>query len=118
MVEKPAPQVFVLRLGSAALRSDESRVRWVYAIQCADEEALRRQFAQLGGEALGPHEIQDILAALPSYTVLAGAGEIQAAARRDPGLRRALRAARESLRSQDTELSPTKRAPDRDKGAV
>ena len=118
MVEKPAAQVYVLRLGSAVLKSGESRVRWAYAIQCPDEEALRRKFSQLGGEALGPSEIQDILAALPSYTVLAGAGEIQAAARRDPGLRRALRAARESMRSEDSEHSPTKRTPDRDKGAV
>lgn len=118
MVEKPAPQVYVLRLGSAAQRSGESRVRWAYAIGCADEEALRQQFAELGAAALGPREIQDILAALPASTVFAGAGEIQAAARRDADLRRALRAARESMRGEDTGLSLPKTTPDLDKGAV
>ncbi len=93
-------------------------MRWVYAIQCTDEEVLRQQFALLGSApSLGAHEIQQMLAALPADAVLAGPGEIQAAAKRDPGLRRALRAAREGLR-EDPGASLTNRTPERDKGAV
>jgi hypothetical protein len=93
-------------------------VRWVYAIQCTDEEVLRQQFELLGStSALGPREIQQMLAALPADAVLAGPGEIQAAAKRDPGLRRALRAAREGLR-EDPATSATNIADERDKGAV
>ncbi len=119
MVEKAAPQVHVLRLGAAAQKAGETRVRWVYAIQCLDEEALREQFAILAdAQGLGPQELQDMLAKLPVNKVLAGAGEIQAAARRDPMLRRALRAARDTLRGEDAEALSAKIASEQDKGAV
>ena len=119
MTEKPGPQVFILRSGGALRRTGESRVRWVYAIQSGDEAALRREFERLGAaDAIGPQNLQELLAALPVQRVLAGAGEIQAAARHDAGLRRALRAARESLRGEDTEGGATKSTAERDKGAV
>ncbi len=120
MAQIPAPQVYLLRLGPAAQRLGASRVRWVYAIQCTDEETLRQRFEMLGlgsVTALGAHEIQSLLAALPPGAVLAGAGEIQAASKRDPGLRRALKAARESLR-EDTGGTPANTFSDRDKGVL
>ncbi len=108
-----------MRLGAAAQKAGETRVRWVYAIQCLDEEALREQFAILAdAQGLGPQELQDMLAKLPVNKVLAGAGEIQAAARRDPMLRRALRAARDTLRGEDAEALSAKIASEQDKGAV
>lgn len=119
MTEKPGPQVYILRSGAARQRVGEARVRWVYAIQCGDEDALRQAFERLGAaDAIGPQDLQDLLTLLPVQKVLAGAGEIQAAARHDAGLRRALRAARESLRGEDKEGGATKSRTERDKGAV
>lgn len=94
-------------------------MRWAYAIQCSDADAVLEKLAALATDGpLGAQEVQELLADLPIDRVLAGAGEIQSVARHDAGLRRALRAARESMRGEETSDGPQKISPDRDKGAV
>jgi len=119
VADSAGPKVHVVRLGAAMLRSSEARVRWVYAIECADEDAVREQLSRLESrESLGPSDIRDVLSALTSMRVLAGPAEIQAAAKADPGLRRALRAARENLRSEERPDGTANSGTKPDEGAV
>ncbi len=89
-------EVRVFRLGRAKEAETLERVRWAYAV-FIPEESVEGIAGLLSAQAPGSGEIAKLLAHLPPEAIQ-GVDAVRRASQQDPGLRRALRDARQALR--------------------
>lgn len=99
MARREHDEVRIWKRGSDSSLSGNERVRWAYAAFIAGDEALSLCSALV--EAQGDRaRLSGLLKELPAEVFLIGPEEIRELGRQNPGLRRALREARQGLRSE------------------